>query len=57
MQSYSGVTALVDEICRAPATTPTQAKATGFRQQATIAACLQAELAFYGQVFGFEVSG
>ena len=29
----------------------------GFRQQATIAACLQAELAFYGQVFGFEVSG
>jgi len=29
----------------------------GFRQQATIAACLQAELAFYGQVFGFQVSG
>ena len=29
----------------------------GFRQQATIAACLQAELAFYGQVFGFHVSG
>ena len=29
----------------------------GFRQQATIAACLQAELAFYGQVFGFPVSG
>ena len=29
----------------------------GFRQQATIAACLQAELAFYGQVFGFAVSG
>ncbi len=29
----------------------------GFRQQATIAACLQAELAFYGQVFGFDVTG
>ena len=29
----------------------------GFRQQATIAACLDAELAFYGQVFGFHVSG
>ena len=29
----------------------------GFRQQATIAACLEAELAFYGHVFGFQVSG
>ena len=29
----------------------------GFRQQATIAACLQAELAFYGEVFGFPGSG
>ncbi len=28
----------------------------GFRRQATIAASLQAELAFYGQVFGFAVS-